>query len=88
MGFMKSMEEANYNFDAKNEGWIYNWTEKFMTENINIMTPEIIEVTLTNMPPIEIYTSTTSQIKSQKGQVEQALQQIKMEINNQIGRSI
>lgn len=88
MGFMKSMEEANYNFDAKNEGWIYNWTEKFMTENINIMTPEIIEVTLTNMPPIEIYTSTTSQIKSQKGQVEQALQQIKMEINNQKGRSI
>lgn len=54
-GFMGMMAEANYNFEAKQEGWIYEWTEKFITENITIMTPEIINSTETNMPPTGIF---------------------------------
>jgi hypothetical protein len=88
MGFMKAMDEANYNFDAKKEGWIYNWTEKFIIENANIITPEIIEVTLTNMPPIQVYNNPTEQMKNDKGHLEQSLNQIKMTKNIEQGRSM
>lgn len=90
MGFMKTMEEANYNFDAKQEGWIYGWTEKFITENIEIMTPEIIEIAQTQLPPIEVYNNPTQQMKNEKKHAEQILNQniIMITNNKEQGRSI
>ena len=89
MGFMKLMDEANYNFDAKKEGWIYSWTEKFIMENNNIITPEIIETALTQLPPIEIYNNPTPQMKTAKEHAEQILDQsIIMTANKEQGRSM
>lgn len=88
MGFMKAMDEANYNFDAQKEGWIYNWTERFIIENRDIITPEIMEVTLTNLPPIQVYNNPTEQMKNEKEHAEQTLNQITMTKNIEQGRSM
>ena len=82
MGFMKAMDEANYNFDAQKEGWIYNWTERFIIENRDIITPEIMEVTLTNLPPIQVYNNPTEQMKNEKNHAEQILNQNIIMITN------
>ena len=91
MGFMKLNEEANYNFDAQNEGWIYSWTEKFVLENIEVLKPEVIEEALTQLPPIEVYNNPTTQMKNAKEHSEQTLQEQKIIMatnNKEQGRSI
>ena len=89
MGFMKSMDEANYNFEAQNKGWIYSWIDKFIKENIETMTPEIIETALINMPPIEAYNNPTEQMKNDKINAEHSLETLKQTLENQMktGRS-
>lgn len=90
MGFLKSMEEANYNFDAQKEGWIYGWTEKFITENIETMSVEVIQTAQTQLPPIEVYNNPTQQMKKEKKEAEQNLNQkiIMITNNKEKGRSI
>lgn len=85
MGFMKLMEEANYNFGAKKEGWIYSWTEKFVLENIEVLNETVIEDTLINLPPKEAYEN-SKELRIPKGHCEEllkeALQAKKIEENN------
>lgn len=73
MGF-KLMEEANYYFDAKKEGWIYSWTEKFVLENIEVLKTEVIEEALTNLPPKEIF-SNKEEVNISKQRCEVALKE-------------
>ena len=82
---MQLMETANYNHEAKKEGWIYEWLNKFISSNQHIMTEEIIKETITNLPPIGIYDNPTNKMKEQKQNLESTLNN-KIQIN--MGRSM
>lgn len=76
MGFSDLMNMANYNTAAKKEGWIYKWTKNFVSENANIMTPEILRIVMTNMPPVQVYNEPTNQMITDKKSVEQLIEQL------------
>lgn len=51
----KLMDEANYNFVAQKEGWIYEWTDKFEIKNNSIMTPELLNQILIDLPSLDVF---------------------------------
>lgn len=70
MGYMQLMETANYNHEAKNSGWIYEWTNNFITSNQHIITEKLLEEIIINLPPIEIYDKKTNKMLEQKQYLE------------------
>ena len=51
----KLMDEANYNFDAHNQGWIYEWLYKLEMNNADIMTIEWLNEILTESPSLDVF---------------------------------
>ena len=67
----KLMDEANYNFDAHNQGWIYEWLYKLEMNNADIMTIELLNEILTESPSLDAFENPVPNAQNEKANLEE-----------------
>lgn len=82
---MRSMDKPNYNFEAGKKGWIYDYTDNFITENESIMTYERLVKFRNEMPSLKTYEEKdiTPEIKKTSEKLYNKLDQMIQELENE-----
>jgi len=93
MGFMETLNKANYYSDSnKEQGWYLEINDEIIKSNIQIITPEIAQEEKINLAPKQTLTNPIENYDDKKIIHENHLDQIimlqsKMEITEEYGRS-
>lgn len=82
------METANYNHEAGNEGWIYDWVDKNILSNEEIMTLEQLKDIQTQMPSLKVFKNITPQITESKNNFENHIESLIQAKTQNYGRSM
>lgn len=69
-GIEQLFELANYNHASGNEGWIYDWENKFKKSNQEIFTEDLSKQALTDLPSLSSFKKITDKMVKEKQEVE------------------